>query len=209
MFTAPPLGFMDLVGRKYDIMQQQANTEAARAAAAIRGIGGGGDPTDPLQSLRAGALQAQISRDNAATAAATSQAGIAEDENLRNARAASQGYNSGTLSRSDAAGIHDVVQSGNWLTNIFGNVGARLSSQPDQTDQTQKKSASGLLPLTDNNGYRKGIARVPGKGNGTKDTVKAKLAPGEAVLNKAAAEHMGRGLITALNALGQQKMGMT
>lgn len=57
-------------------------------------------------------------------------------------------------------------------------------------------------------GYAKGTARVPGKGDGTKDTVKAKLAPGEAVLNKAAAEGMGRGLIAALNKMGAKKMGM-
>jgi hypothetical protein len=56
--------------------------------------------------------------------------------------------------------------------------------------------------------YKKGIARVPGKGDGTKDTVKAKLAPGEAVLNKAAADNMGRGLIAALNKMGAKKMGM-
>lgn len=57
-------------------------------------------------------------------------------------------------------------------------------------------------------GFAKGTARVPGKGDGTKDTVNAKLAPGEAVLNKPAAEGMGRGLIAALNKLGAQKMGM-
>lgn len=58
-------------------------------------------------------------------------------------------------------------------------------------------------------GFKRGIARVPGKGNGMKDTVKAKLAPGEAVLNKAAADHMGRGLIGALNKAGAQRMSMT
>lgn len=58
-------------------------------------------------------------------------------------------------------------------------------------------------------GYARGTARVPGKGDGTKDTVTANLAPGEAVLNKPAAEGMGRGLIAALNAVGAQKMGMT
>lgn len=57
-------------------------------------------------------------------------------------------------------------------------------------------------------GYAKGTARVPGKGDGTKDSVKAKLAPGEAVLNKAAADGMGRGLIAVMNKLGAKKMGM-
>jgi hypothetical protein len=53
--------------------------------------------------------------------------------------------------------------------------------------------------------YSKGTARVPGKGSGTVDTVKAMLAPGEAVLNKGAAEHLGRPMIAALNAIGMVK----
>lgn len=56
--------------------------------------------------------------------------------------------------------------------------------------------------------YSTGTARVPGKGLPTKDTVKAKLAPGEAVLNAAAAEMMGRHNIAALNAHGAMAMGM-
>lgn len=66
-------------------------------------------------------------------------------------------------------------------------------------------------------GYKKGTARVdcsagknrvPGKGDGKTDTVKAMLAPGEAVLNRAAAEKLGRGMIKRLNEHGQRKMGM-
>lgn len=57
-------------------------------------------------------------------------------------------------------------------------------------------------------GFAKGTARVPGKGDGSKDTVPAKLAPGEAVLNKPAADMAGRGLIAVLNKMGAQKMGM-
>lgn len=57
-------------------------------------------------------------------------------------------------------------------------------------------------------GLVKGTARVPGKGDGTKDTVPAMLAPGEAVLNKSAADTAGRGLIAVLNELGARKMGM-
>lgn len=57
-------------------------------------------------------------------------------------------------------------------------------------------------------GYKRGTARVPGKGSGKVDTVDAKLAPGEAVLNKRAAEMVGRGNIAALNARGAQQMGL-
>jgi hypothetical protein len=57
-------------------------------------------------------------------------------------------------------------------------------------------------------GFATGTARVPGKGSPKKDTVPAKLAPGEAVLNAAAAEMLGRGLIAALNAQGARQLGM-
>ena len=57
-------------------------------------------------------------------------------------------------------------------------------------------------------GYAKGTARVPGKGSPKVDSVKAKLAPGEAVLNKPAADGLGRGLIAALNKMGSQKLGL-
>jgi hypothetical protein len=56
--------------------------------------------------------------------------------------------------------------------------------------------------------YKAGTTKVPGKGSGKVDTVPAMLAPGEAVLNKGAAEHMGRDNIKALNAVGLAKMGM-
>ena len=54
--------------------------------------------------------------------------------------------------------------------------------------------------------YDQGTQRVPGKGSGMVDKVKALLAPGEAVLNKGAAEHFGRDNIAALNAIGHAKM---
>jgi hypothetical protein len=53
-----------------------------------------------------------------------------------------------------------------------------------------------------------GATRVPGKGAPNVDKVPAILAPGEAVLNEGAATHMGRGAITALNALGAHAMAM-
>lgn len=56
-------------------------------------------------------------------------------------------------------------------------------------------------------GFSDGTAHVPGHGDGTVDTVPAMLAPGEAVLNKSAAEMLGRGMIALLNKLGQADMG--
>ena len=57
-------------------------------------------------------------------------------------------------------------------------------------------------------GYLFGATAVPGQGSGTVDKVPAMLAPHEAVLNRAAADMMGRGKIAALNAAGAQQMGL-
>lgn len=53
-----------------------------------------------------------------------------------------------------------------------------------------------------------GANRVPGQGNGRTDTVPAMLAPGEAVLNRGAAENVGRDKIAKANAVGARKMGL-
>ena len=50
---------------------------------------------------------------------------------------------------------------------------------------------------------------MPGQGSGTVDKVPAMLAPHEAVLNKAAADKLGRGKIAALNAQGAKQMGLS
>lgn len=55
--------------------------------------------------------------------------------------------------------------------------------------------------------FSHGTERVPGHGSGHVDTVPAMLAPGEAVLNRAAAEQFGRGNIAQLNAAGARQMG--
>jgi hypothetical protein len=59
-----------------------------------------------------------------------------------------------------------------------------------------------------NPGFSTGTSRVPGKGSPKVDSVKANLAPDEAVLNAGAADHLGRPVIDALNAIGMAKMGM-
>lgn len=58
------------------------------------------------------------------------------------------------------------------------------------------------------NHFSTGTAEVPGVGDGTVDTVDAKLAPKEAVLNRAAADLLGRDTIDAFNKVGQHLMGM-
>ena len=61
-------------------------------------------------------------------------------------------------------------------------------------------------PLTGTLKAAAGATTVPGKGDPGVDKVPAVLAPGEAVLNSGAANHMGRGAIAALNALGAHAM---
>jgi len=58
-------------------------------------------------------------------------------------------------------------------------------------------------------GSAKGETKVPGMGSGKVDTVPRMLAPGEAVLNKAAANFLGRGMIKKLNQMGAKKMGLS
>lgn len=64
------------------------------------------------------------------------------------------------------------------------------------------KAAGGATAIP----YKGGTAKVPGKGAPNVDSVPATLAPQEAVLNQGAADHLGRGTIAALNALGAAKM---
>ena len=56
--------------------------------------------------------------------------------------------------------------------------------------------------------FATGTSHITAPGDGTVDTTKAKLANGEAVLNKGAAEHLGQPAIQALNAVGMLRMGM-
>lgn len=86
-------------------------------------------------------------------------------------------------------------------------------AQADKDRASAEALRAGIAPSGEDalkllRGLKKGIARVPGKGSGKVDKVPAMLAPGEAVLNKAAAEKMGRGMIAKMNKAGARKMGM-
>lgn len=100
---------------------------------------------------------------------------------------------------------------------VIGNPGTTMYSGSSVIDPNQPVVPVGSKPLPPGwsqpdldptKKYSKGTSKVPGKGDGKTDTVAAKLAPGEAVLNKAAAEHLGRPVIDLLNAVGQAKMGL-
>ena len=87
--------------------------------------------------------------------------------------------------------------------NHLGSSG-QLGPAPD--------ASAGPAPMAQQNApaqsFKAGTAKVPGKGSSKVDSVPAKLAPGQAVLNAAATAHVGHGLINHLNKMGAQQMGM-
>ena len=121
-----------------------------------------------------------------------------------------------------SAGVMDANRA--WVAPLAGSeIGARGASADLSAAQAAGVRAeqqpipgfdpSSVLPhfsmgTPDVGNYKRGATRIPGKGDGRTDTQPAVLAPGEAVLNKAAAEHLGRDTIELLNALGQHKMDL-
>jgi hypothetical protein len=91
----------------------------------------------------------------------------------------------------------------------FNSLTGQMQNQPRQLSRISlsggdESNVIGGKPR----GYDTGTSMVPGKGSPTGDSVSANLSPGEAVLNVAAAEHLGRSTIDFLNAIGAQKMGL-
>lgn len=179
---------MSLLSKKYDAMMKSADADlmrgqAAQTAANRAGIGDSVGASDPNAGLQQSLLQAQIKQALAQTNAVNVQASAAQDESLRNEKAFDQGFTFGAPTvQEDTAYAKAIAQ---------------------MERERKEKAQKGEVP-----GAKRGLTKVPGKGSGHVDTQPMKLAPGEAVLNKAAAEHLGRGVIKALNALGRQKMGM-
>lgn len=86
---------------------------------------------------------------------------------------------------------------------IGPNAGTWGSAPAPTPNQDLRASMAGKMTTKN---YNEGATKVPGQGDGTVDKVPAMLAPGEAVLNKGAAEHFGRDKIAALNSIGHAKM---
>ena len=107
-----------------------------------------------------------------------------------------------------AGGMSNVPSPGQTITS-----GSWEGPQPTTSTPSPAMGAPSPTPNADlraKMGYgvkaANGLSKVPGKGNPGVDKVPAVLAPGEAVLNAGAANHMGRGAIAALNALGAHAM---
>lgn len=205
MFGAPPPGFMQNLNRKYALMARdvasrelQAQSGANLANARALGIGADAD----FQRARTAAINEGVA-DNRALfgerleGAQTDIAGRQATTAQTQAQTDATRFGLSELRRVQAAQNRGMPRT----TMIYDptlDPEGRL-----EADRFWREGRVGARP-----GFAKGTARVPGKGSGKVDTVPAKLAPGEAVLNKAAADMTGRGLIAALNKLGAQKMGM-
>lgn len=209
------------LGRKYAQQQQTVNAHTTQAAAEAN-----------LTNTRAGLLPSSTAAEIALQRAQANQVNTTAD--LAPSLAASQieGQHASALEAGARGGLIGVQTdlTGKALqpadpfaiygtarrAGFSGSYGPTVGASSGVTTPARPLGASGLTPVPDIYGhdtghvftFAKGTAKVPGKGSGKKDTVKAKLAPGEAVLNKAAAEHVGRGLIAKLNQAGAQKMGM-
>ena len=119
-------------------------------------------------------------------------------------------------------GVYELGQAGQSLSNPDSAAAREQASYEASKKEDDLRSRMELqdslrrefAPIKPGKRYslgyslKTGTEKVPGKGSGKVDTVDAKLAPGEAVLNKAAAEHLGRGFIKMLNHMGMMKMGM-
>ena len=193
------MAFADLINRKYQIQQQTATSEAnlrsaqaeqARSAAA----------TNPAE---AAAREAQAygtagaetglggyysALGGAATSRVPSEIGLAGAQSEQ-ARAEAQRARSAAT---PISGLPSLLGSG---------TGAPSSLLNDNTEN----HAMGTSRIDAKNGKTSVPGKMPPKGQNT-DVTPANLTPGEAVLNRGAAEHLGRDVIDVLNAIGNIKM---
>ena len=207
--------------------QNSMNGEQMAQNDALRASYTGTTANSQAALARAQALGATTSA-NLAPGLAKSQIGLQATQAGENvARAGYYGSQSG-FTDAQTAMERAKLRSGRYMTDaIAANIGANIP-QPSVTPPPAPQPSSMLSPspMTSSppsnpsddeeddlglGGWRfsKGTARVPGKGSGKVDTVPAKLAPGEAVLNKGANDAMPQGLVAALNAMGAAKMGLT
>lgn len=176
------------LGTKYDILRQQANSDETlkRAQAALTTSQAETNPQEAAAREAQGYGAASQGKGFGAyySALAETQPSLAASEvGLRGAQ--------GDEASATAAGTRAQ-------TNFLGS-----GISPELLKLIQGRLGQG--------GLSKGTSEVDGpapeKGAATTDTTPAMLTPGEAVLNVGAAEHLGRGTIDVLNAIGQLKMG--
>jgi hypothetical protein len=213
--AGPPAGFEDFLAQKYNIQKQEAtnrgNLENAQAGAITGALG----TENALRTAQANETNTRAStlQPLAQSSIASTQAGIGETQ----ARTGLYGTEARVQTHNAFDPFPDLING-----HIYDSLSGLNRTQSGQTSLTGGGGYSyvgrsildvGNLPagaISPNNKIQlnsAGTERVPGKGTGKVDTVPAMLAPGEAVLNKGAAEHMGRDNIKQLNQVGLAKMG--
>ena len=226
-----PSGFDDLIQRKYNILQQNANAQSLDAAARanLANAQAGSIPATTAANVEESKARGSLygKQGQEATARSGLYGAQAESEAVRNAwypneaaarialdRSSSNLNNSNALAGpyNYSAGSLDpaVVGAAYSKSQAQFNGGVAPMTYPGggAPSSMTVNSGAGMITQDDDNSYRRGTARVPGRGPSNVDSVKAKLAPKEAVLNAPAADMMGRGLIAHANALGMARMGM-
>ena len=213
--AGPPAGFEDFLTQKYNIQRQEAtnrgNLENAQAGAITGALG----TENALRTAQANETNTRAStlQPLAQSTIASTQAGIGETQ----ARTGLYGTEARVQAHNAFDPFPDLING-----HIYDSLSGLNRTQSGQTSLTGGGGSSyggsgilnvGNLPagaISPDNKIQlnsAGTERVPGKGTGKVDTVPAMLAPGEAVLNKGAAEHMGRDNIKQLNQVGLAKMG--
>lgn len=174
--------FQDMLQRKYQILGQTASSEADLRAAQAGQIRG----ATALEPGEAAAREAQAY----GTAGAERGMGgyYSALGNAATARLPSEIGLAGAQAEQAGAGAAESRARTDAIPGVMNMLGA---------------SGNG------GNDFSSGTTNVPGKlapkGQNT-DTTPAMLTPGEAVLNRGAAEHLGRDVIDVLNAIGNIKM---
>lgn len=187
-----------LAAQKYDILQQHANADTQRASAEAA-----------YNRERTGLLRPQFNAEQQMNAAKRGQM------DFENRKTEADTNRTNFLTPLEGNKINADIRDTNSQIDFRNNVqtpyyGAMTEHTKSTTrGQNIENNAAASDPFGHPFGYKRGMARVPGKGSPKKDSVKAKLAPGEAVLNAQAAEMAGRDNIAALNRQGAQQMGMS
>ena len=185
------MAFADLINRKYQILGQTAQSES------------------DLRAAQAGQIRG-------ATALAPGEAAAREAQAFGTAGAETGlgGYYS-ALGGATTARVPSEIGLTSAQTGLAGAQTAeslaRTQAIPGVTDWLKgttinpEDHAMGTSRINAMNGQTSVPGKMPPQGQNT-DVTPANLTPGEAVLNRGAAEHLGRDVIDVLNAIGNIKM---
>ena len=197
------MAFADLINRKYQILGQTAQSESdlrAAQAGQIRGataLAPGEAAAREAQAFGTAGAETGLGGYYSALGGATT-ARVPSEIGLAGAQAAAARGQAGesTARTQPIPGLPTLTGSG---------FGGSPSPNPSLLNDNPENHAMGTSRINAMNGQTSVPGKMPPKGQNT-DVTPANLTPGEAVLNRGAAEHLGRDVIDVLNAIGNIKM---